>query len=115
MNDTFAAEWRQRREELLGQLPEGDSGFGVEIAMSWAYGELSDDQRVQLEPVLREWLQSDDERDRRQAVAIIREHRVTSMADDLRTMLAELEATPDGATSNEAARGPSTAAAGTPR
>jgi hypothetical protein len=74
MIDELVEQWRQRRSSLLARLPAGDPGFAVEIAMSQAYGRLTDEERPRLEPLLREWLRSADERDRTQAVAIIREH-----------------------------------------
>lgn len=102
--DELVEAWRRRRDGLLAGVPDGKSGLAVEIAMSQAYGSLGPEDRGRLEPLLREWLRSDAERDRSQAVAIIREQMVRSMRGDLEALLARSDASPDPGAAAEAAR-----------
>lgn len=59
--------------------------------MTSAFGRLGAAERVQLEPLLREWLLSDDEADRFDAIAIVWNNDVASMIPTLRELEDRLE------------------------
>lgn len=65
-------------------------GNYVTMRLTGAFGRLTADERVQLEP-LREWLLSDDKADRFDAIAIVRDNDVTSMIPTLRELQDRLE------------------------
>jgi hypothetical protein len=89
-------EWRRDREELVRRLSY-DKAPTTEITMrmSTAYSRLPRDRQVALEPLLREWLLSDDYADRYDAIAIVRENEVTSMIPTLRQLQDRLEQSTD--------------------
>ncbi len=91
MSGDLAAEWRQGRLELIQNLVPAKNAQGVTITLSRTFASLTTDQRVELEPLLREWLRSDDESDRFDAIAIVRDNDVTSMIPDLRELQDRLE------------------------
>jgi len=91
MSDDLAAEWRQGRLDLIQNLVPAKNAQEVTITLSRTFASLTTDQRVELEPLLREWLRSDDESDRFDAIAIVRDNDVTSMIPDLRELQDRLE------------------------
>ncbi len=71
-------EWRLARAALI-QRHVDKIGNYVTMKLTDAFGRLSADDREQLEPLLREWLLSDDFADRFDAIAIVRNNDVASM------------------------------------
>jgi hypothetical protein len=88
-------EWRHRRQVLIERSVGKFEPNDVTYRLSEAFRRLQPDERVQLEPLLREWLLSDDFADRFDAIAIARDNDVTSMIPTLRELQARLEGATD--------------------
>ena len=83
-------EWRLARAALI-QRHVDKIGNYVTMKLADAFGRLSADDREQLEPLLGEWLLSDDFADRFDAIAIVRNNDVASIIPTLRELQDRLE------------------------
>lgn len=90
MNRDLISQWRRWRDTLGCDREPGKNPWGATIRLSRAFSALAPEQRVELEPLLREWVQSDDFADRFIALAFVRENGVTSMIPTLRQLLERL-------------------------
>jgi hypothetical protein len=70
--------WRRLRDRLDSEAERAKSSLETTIRLSAAYANLGEEKRPAVNAELLEWLKNDDEALRFDALALIREHRITA-------------------------------------
>lgn len=86
-----AAEWRRRWEAISDRADRAKDSPGAIPALFAAYAALPQSERPIVDAVLAEALESDDERDRFDALALVREYRIVSAAPSLERLAKQLK------------------------
>lgn len=89
-NDVRTA-WMRTRGELDSQARLSKDSQGALLGLSQRYRMLDDEQRVTVDGILAEWIVSDDESERFDALALVDEYRVRSALPALRVLAGRLE------------------------
>lgn len=79
------------RDQLDADASEAKDSQSAVIELSRRYGNLSPDEKVEVDNLLAEWVLSDDGRLRFDALALIRDHSIRSSLPSLRTLQDRLE------------------------
>ena len=86
-----ADRWRDLRDDLDQRARSGKDSQRAAIELSAAFGRLSRVEQAEVVPVLNEWLLSDDETLRFDAMFVIAEHSVNESVPALRRLEVRLE------------------------
>lgn len=89
-NDVRAM-WSRIRDEADAAAQASKNSHGAVLELSQRYKSLDPQQREIVDEILTEWVLSDDETKRFDALALIDEYRVRSALAALRTLAARLE------------------------
>lgn len=92
--DAIRAEWTALRERLDAEATAMKESQAAVIELSRRYAALDADARRVVDELLSEWVLSDDENLRFDALALVSDHRILSALPALRELLVRL----DGAT-----------------
>jgi hypothetical protein len=86
-----ADEWRRRWEEISDRADRAKDSPSAIPALFAAYAALRESERPIVDAVLAEAIESDDERDRFDALALVREFRIVSAAPSLERLAEQLK------------------------
>jgi hypothetical protein len=96
--------WEAWLPRLQDECVRAKEAQRVPLELSRAYGRLTDDERRELEPLLRRWILSDVHLERSAAISLARAHRLTSLVPELRALQERLESSTDVAAADEWAK-----------
>jgi hypothetical protein len=83
--------WCDLRSDLDRRYVESKDSQGAVLALAETYGRIPPDQRSEVDTVLLEWVLSDEEGLRFDALAIVDEYRITDAIPVLRALQDRLE------------------------
>ena len=91
MTADIVTEWETWLPRLHSDSVRAKEAQRVPLELARAYGELTDDERGELEPLLQRWILSDVHLERSAGISLARQHRLTSLVPTLRTLQDRLE------------------------
>jgi hypothetical protein len=89
-------QWRSLREELGRSFAQGKNSLRAVFELSGVYGRLDEAERDAVNDVLIEWLLSEDDTLRHDALFLVNEHQIGQAAPALRALQDRLETDPSG-------------------
>ena len=89
--DAIRSEWTALRDRLDAEAIAMKESQAVVIELSRRYAALDADAREVVDELLSEWVLSDDEKHRFDALALVSDHRVLSALPALRELLVRLD------------------------
>jgi hypothetical protein len=94
--ETVGTAWRRLRDDLSERAIKSKDSMNAVFELSGAYADLRDEDRAEVNTVLGEWVLSDSEALRYDALFVVADHAIRDLVPVLRLLQQRLEDQPTG-------------------